>query len=62
VDFKTSTDSHDGDTVMEAIVKARNGSVLGKRLILKIYFFLDRKRLQIMLIYFDLTACGVNLL
>ena len=28
-----------GDAVMEAIVKTRNGSVLGKGAILKMYFF-----------------------
>lgn len=28
-----------GDAVMEAVVKARNGSVLGKGSILKMYYF-----------------------
>ena len=32
-------ESQNGDAVMEAIVKARNGSVLGKGSILKMYFF-----------------------
>ena len=32
-------ESQHGDAVMEAIVKARNGSVLGKGSILKMYFF-----------------------
>eukprot|EP00252_Welwitschia_mirabilis_P018623 TRINITY_DN4136_c0_g2_i1.p1 TRINITY_DN4136_c0_g2~~TRINITY_DN4136_c0_g2_i1.p1 ORF type:complete len:1265 (-),score=281.07 TRINITY_DN4136_c0_g2_i1:516-4310(-) len=38
-EFKSSSESHDNNAVMEAIVKARNGSVLGKRSILKMYFF-----------------------
>ncbi|ERN03230.1 hypothetical protein AMTR_s00003p00177190 [Amborella trichopoda] len=36
---KMPSESYHGDAVMEAIVKARNGSVLGKRSILKMYFF-----------------------
>lgn len=32
-------ESQHGDAVMEAIVNARNGSVLGKGSILKMYFF-----------------------
>jgi len=34
-----SQESQHGDAVMEAIVKSRNGSVLGKGSILKKYFF-----------------------
>ena len=44
MEFRISTDSHDSDTVMEAIVKARNGSVLGKQSILKMYFFPGQKK------------------
>lgn len=44
MEFRISTDSHDGDRVMEAFVKARNGSVLGKRSILKMYFFPGQKK------------------
>ncbi|KAH9319094.1 hypothetical protein KI387_020863 [Taxus chinensis] len=39
VDLRTHAEGHNGDAVMEAIVKARNGSILGKRSILKMYFF-----------------------
>ncbi|CAM6102777.1 unnamed protein product [Calypogeia fissa] len=42
-DLKTSCDPNEGDAVMEAIVKARIGSVLGKRTILKMYFFPGQK-------------------
>ncbi|KAL2634189.1 hypothetical protein R1flu_005668 [Riccia fluitans] len=41
-DYKTSENSEGGD-VMEAIVKSRIGSVLGKRAILKMYFFPGQK-------------------
>ncbi|MBA0831863.1 hypothetical protein Goarm_016294 [Gossypium armourianum] len=38
-ELRASLESQHGDAVMEAIVKARNGSVLGKGSILKMYFF-----------------------
>ncbi|KAK7284493.1 hypothetical protein RJT34_19239 [Clitoria ternatea] len=38
-ELRESRESQHGDAVMEAIVKARNGSVLGKGSILKMYFF-----------------------
>lgn len=38
-ELRAPHDSQNGDAVMEAIVKARNGSVLGKGFILKVYFF-----------------------
>ncbi|RZB49211.1 Paladin isoform B [Glycine soja] len=38
-DLREPQESQHGDAVMEAIVKARNGSVLGKGSILKMYFF-----------------------
>lgn len=38
-ELRAPHDSQNGDAVMEAIVKARNGSVLGKGFILKAYFF-----------------------
>ncbi|KAF0922499.1 hypothetical protein E2562_037404 [Oryza meyeriana var. granulata] len=41
---KASHQSPQGDVMMEAIVKARNGSVLGKGSILKMYFFPGQKR------------------
>ncbi|KAG6550760.1 hypothetical protein Mapa_007664 [Marchantia paleacea] len=41
-DYKTS-EASEGNAVMEAIVKARIGSVLGKRAILKMYFFPGQK-------------------
>eukprot|EP01018_Ginkgo_biloba_P008621 Gb_04877 [translate_table: standard] len=44
VELRAPVECHDGDAVMEAIVKARNGSVLGKRSILKMYFFPGQRR------------------
>ncbi|XP_072951302.1 uncharacterized protein [Typha angustifolia] len=41
---KEDNESRHGDVVMEAIVKARNGSVLGKGSILKTYFFPGQKK------------------
>ncbi|KAL5539852.1 hypothetical protein UlMin_045473 [Ulmus minor] len=38
-ELRAPYESQHGDAVMEAIVKARNGSVLGKGSILKMYFF-----------------------
>lgn len=38
-ELRTSHELKHGDAVMEAIVKDRNGSVLGKGSILKMYFF-----------------------
>ncbi|CAJ1871832.1 unnamed protein product [Sphenostylis stenocarpa] len=38
-ELREPQESQHGDAVMEAIVKARNGSVLGKGSILKMYFF-----------------------
>ncbi|KAE9615911.1 hypothetical protein Lal_00017613 [Lupinus albus] len=38
-ELRKPQESQHGDAVMEAIVKARNGSVLGKGSILKMYFF-----------------------
>ncbi|XP_048336813.1 uncharacterized protein LOC107426194 isoform X1 [Ziziphus jujuba] len=38
-ELRAAQESQHGDAVMEAIVKARNGSVLGKGSILKMYFF-----------------------
>nr|KYP71704.1 Paladin [Cajanus cajan] len=38
-ELRQPQESQHGDAVMEAIVKARNGSVLGKGSILKMYFF-----------------------
>lgn len=38
-ELRAPHESQHGDAVMEAIVKARNGSVLGKGSILKMYFF-----------------------
>ncbi|KAK9086163.1 hypothetical protein Syun_028557 [Stephania yunnanensis] len=38
-ELRAAHESQHGDAVMEAIVKARNGSVLGKGSILKMYFF-----------------------
>ncbi|PIA40733.1 hypothetical protein AQUCO_02400064v1 [Aquilegia coerulea] len=38
-EMRTAHESHHGDAVMEAIVNSRNGSVLGKGSILKMYFF-----------------------
>ncbi|XAR63977.1 hypothetical protein NMG60_11024153 [Bertholletia excelsa] len=38
-ELRAPQESQHGDAVMEAIVKARNGSVLGKGSILKMYFF-----------------------
>ncbi|MCO5569307.1 hypothetical protein L7F22_023019 [Adiantum nelumboides] len=43
VEFRSSGDPKEGDPVMEAVVKARNGSVLVKRSILKMYFFPGQK-------------------
>eukprot|EP01018_Ginkgo_biloba_P004365 Gb_39662 [translate_table: standard] len=43
VPVRTPGESYDGDTVMEAIVKSRNGSVLGKQSILKLYLFPEQK-------------------
>uniref|UniRef100_A0A1D1Y2D0 Paladin n=1 Tax=Anthurium amnicola TaxID=1678845 RepID=A0A1D1Y2D0_9ARAE len=41
--FQVSYESQHGDVVMEAVVKARNGFVLGKGSILKMYFFPGQK-------------------
>ncbi|KAK9035697.1 hypothetical protein V6N11_077730 [Hibiscus sabdariffa] len=38
-ELRASLESQHGDAVMDAIVKARNGSVLGKGSMLKMYFF-----------------------
>ncbi|KAF9620477.1 hypothetical protein IFM89_013094 [Coptis chinensis] len=38
-ELRSAHESQNGDAVMEAIVKSRNGSVLGKESILKMYFF-----------------------
>ncbi|CAL9065489.1 unnamed protein product [Musa banksii] len=38
-DSKAFYEAQDGDVVMDAVVKSRNGSVLGKGSILKMYFF-----------------------
>ncbi|KAK9950366.1 hypothetical protein M0R45_005859 [Rubus argutus] len=38
-EFRAPHESQHGDAVMEAIIKARSGSVLGKGSILKMYFF-----------------------
>lgn len=38
-ELRAPYESQHGDAVMEAIVKDRNGSVLGKGCILKMYFF-----------------------
>lgn len=43
MEFKTHGESNQEDSVMEAVVKSRNGSVLGKRSILKMYFFPGQK-------------------
>jgi hypothetical protein len=43
VEFKTPGEYNQADAVMEAVVKARNGSVLGKHTILKMYFFPGQK-------------------
>ncbi|KAJ0985221.1 hypothetical protein J5N97_003577 [Dioscorea zingiberensis] len=43
VESKVPYEPQHGDVVMEAIVKARNGSVLGKGSILKMYFFPGQK-------------------
>lgn len=43
VDFRPYGDTNEVDAVMEAVVKARNGSVLVKRSILKMYFFPGQK-------------------
>ncbi|XVF22236.1 hypothetical protein REPUB_Repub12eG0156200 [Reevesia pubescens] len=42
-ELRAPHESQHGDAVMEAIVKARNGSVLGKGSILKMYFFPGQK-------------------
>lgn len=41
--YKALGESNQEDSVMEAIVNSRNGSVLGKRAILKMYFFPGQK-------------------
>ncbi|MBA0670197.1 hypothetical protein Goklo_029305, partial [Gossypium klotzschianum] len=49
-ELRAPHESQHGDAVMEAIVKARNGSVLGKGSILKMYFFpgqITSSRIQI---------------
>ncbi|KAK9747553.1 hypothetical protein RND81_02G000100 [Saponaria officinalis] len=38
-DLRTPYETQHGDAVMEAVIRARNGSVLGKGSILKMYFF-----------------------
>lgn len=38
-ELRTPHESQHGDAVMEATVRVRNGSVLGKGSILKMYFF-----------------------
>ena len=38
-DLRSTSECQHRDAVMEAVVKARNGSVLGKGSILKMYFF-----------------------
>ncbi|KAK4783955.1 hypothetical protein SAY86_018323 [Trapa natans] len=43
VDLRVPQESQHGDAVMEAIIKGRNGSVLGKGSILKMYFFPGQK-------------------
>lgn len=43
VEFRSFGDPKEEDPVMEAVVKARNGSVLVKRSILKMYFFPGQK-------------------
>ncbi|KAH1107088.1 hypothetical protein J1N35_010856 [Gossypium stocksii] len=50
-ELRAPHESQHGDAVMEAIVKARNGSVLGKGSILKMYFFpgqITSSRIQIL--------------
>lgn len=42
-ELRTAYESQHGDAVMEAIVKSRSGSVLGKGSILKMYFFPGQK-------------------
>ncbi|KAH7442546.1 hypothetical protein KP509_03G093600 [Ceratopteris richardii] len=44
VEFRSYGDLKEGDPVMEAVVKARNGSVLVKRSILKMYFFPGQRK------------------
>lgn len=39
VELRTPHESDHGDAVMEALVNARSGSVLGKGSILKMYFY-----------------------
>ncbi|XP_024527697.1 paladin isoform X2 [Selaginella moellendorffii] len=39
VEFRALAENCEGDEILEAIVKSRNGSVLGKRAILKMYHF-----------------------
>lgn len=43
MEFKTHGENNLEDSVMEAVVKSRNGSILGKHSILKMYFFPGQK-------------------
>lgn len=38
-DLRSPYETQHGDALMEAVIKARNGSVLGRGSILKMYFF-----------------------
>lgn len=42
-EFKAHGENNQEDSVMEAVVKSRNGSILGKHSILKMYFFPGQK-------------------
>lgn len=43
MEFKAHGENHQEDSIMEAVVKSRNGSILGKHSILKMYFFPGQK-------------------
>ncbi|KAG0594286.1 hypothetical protein M758_UG064500 [Ceratodon purpureus] len=43
MEFKAHGENNQEDSVMEAVVKSRNGSILGKHSILKMYFFPGQK-------------------
>jgi len=43
MEFKAHGENNQEDSVMEAVVKSRSGSILGKHSILKMYFFPGQK-------------------
>ena len=43
MEYKAHGENHQEDSIMEAVVKSRNGSILGKHSILKMYFFPGQK-------------------